>query len=83
MEVNPDKKHAILSYHSYQYYIILGLTNNIIRGNARQLLFKECKSYKWLVTYSISNKTKKCALVLKLFGLNLASKIFGYYIKNK
>jgi glycosyltransferase involved in cell wall biosynthesis len=81
--VESDRKCAILSYHSYQYYIILGLINNVVRGEARRELLDECKKYKWLANYSISRKTKRSAMVLNLLGIELASKIFGFYIKNK
>lgn len=82
-KVDANRISAILSYHSYQYYIILGLTNNYVSGNARRQLLKECKAYKWLASYSLSKKTKKSGIVLKMLGVNMASKIFGYYIKNK
>ena len=82
-KMNPNRVLAILSYHSYQYYIVLGLAYNCIKGCSRLLFLKECKSYKWRSSYSISKKTQKCALVLKLLGVYLSSIVFGCYIKHK
>ena len=81
--VDNERLRAILSYHSYQYYIILGLVNNAVAGEKRHQLLNECKKYKWLTKYSISPKTRRSAAVLNLFGIKLASKILGYYIKKK
>lgn len=78
-----NRVRAILSYHSYQFYIILGLCNNIIKGKVRSQLLNECKHYKWLSDYSISGKTKKSATILKLFGVKITSMILGYYIRKK
>lgn len=78
-----NRVRAILSYHAYQYYIVLGLSNNTVKGKARQQLLNECKRYRWLVYYSISGKTKKSATILKLFGVKIASMILGYYIRKK
>lgn len=78
-----NRVRAILSYHSYQFYIVLGLTNNIVKGDARSQLLEECKQYKWLMDYSISYKTKKCASILRFLGVKIASMILGYYIRRK
>lgn len=78
-----NRVRAILSYHAYQYYIVLGLTDNTVKGKARQQLLNECKRYRWLVDYSISGKTKKSATILKLFGVKITSMILGYYIRRK
>lgn len=80
---NDNRVWAILSYHSYQFYIILGHTNNTVKGKVRSQLLNECKHYKWLMDYSISRKTKKCATILKIFGVEVASMILGYYIRKK
>ena len=81
--IDEDRKMAILSYHSYQYYIIIGLTNNILSGKSRRELYKELKAYKWLTNYSISRKTKISATLLKVRGMGLTGKILGYYIIKK
>ena len=81
--IDEDRKRAILSYHSYQYYIILGLTNNILRGKSRSELYSELKAYKWLTNYSISRKTKISATLLKTLGMVITGNILGYYIIKK
>lgn len=81
--VNDKRAMAILSYHSYQFYIILGLTNNTVEGKACCQLLNECKQYTWLTGYSISGKTKKCAVILKIFGVKITSMILGYYLRKK
>ena len=81
--LDESRVRAILSYHSYQFYIILGLTNNTVKGEARRQLLNDCRHFTWLSDYSISKKTKKSAAILKLFGINIASIIFGYYIRTK
>ena len=81
--IGTGKKKALLLYHSYYYYIILGLINNVLEGDPYNQLLNECKSYKWLSYYSKSPKTIKSAFILKLFGIKISSKIFGYYIKTK
>ena len=82
-ELEDKRTRAILSYHSYQYYIVLGLANNHMKGDARRQLLDKCVSYKWLTKFSNSHKTKRSALVLRLLGVKLASIVFGYYIKHK
>lgn len=81
--IEDGKKKALLLYHSYYYYIILGLINNVLEGDSYNQLLNECKNYKWLSYYSNSPKTIKSAFILKLFGIKISSKIFGYYIKTK
>lgn len=81
--IDEKRKRAILSYHSYQYYIVLGLTNNILKGKSRSELYGELKAYKWLTNYSISRKTKISATLLKILGMGLTGKILGYYIIKK
>lgn len=78
-----NRVRAILSYHSYQFYIILGLTNNTVKGKVRSQLLNECKRYKWLSDYSISGKTRKSAAILRIFGIKIASRILGTYIRRK
>lgn len=78
-----DNKKALLNYMSYQYYIVLGLCRNTLRGKKRNLFLAELKKYKWLTQYSISRKTKKCAWLLRIFGVQLSSIAFGFFIKNK
>ena len=82
-KLNPDIINVLLSYHSYQYYIILGLANNILKGASRDAFFNECQEYKWLTRYSISPKTRLCAALVKLFGLQLSGQILGGYLKTK
>lgn len=82
-KMDSNKVNALLLYHSYQYYIILGLTNNVVNGESYHQLLEEYKAYRWLSSYSKSPKTKKCSFILKLLGVKFASKIFGYYIKIK
>jgi len=77
------KKNALLLYHSYFYYIILGLIHNVLVGKSYYQLLNECKNYKWLSCYSKSPKTRKSAFVLNLLGVKIASKFFGLYIKVK
>lgn len=81
--IEEKRKRAILSYHSYQYYIVLGLTNNILRGRSRSEIYGELKAYKWLTNYSISRKTEVSATLLKMFGMRITGKILGYYIIKK
>ena len=80
---NSQNKTALLNYMSYQYYIVLGLCYNSMSGIKRKLFLQKCKSYKWLINYSISPKTKKCSLLVKMLGINLSANIFGKYIKFK
>lgn len=82
-KLNQDIIKVILAYHSYQYYIILGLANNVLQGSTREAFFTECQEYKWLIEYSIGPKTKLCAFIVRLFGLKLSGRIFGRYIKLK
>ena len=82
-KLNPDIIKVILAYHSYQYYIVLGLANNLLQGSTREAFFSECQEYKWLIEYSIGPKTKLCAFIVRLFGLKLSGRIFGRYIKLK
>ena len=72
-----NRVQAILSYHSYQFYILHGLTNNAVKGKVRRQLLDECSKYKWLIDYSISGKTRKSATILRLFGVKIASMILG------
>lgn len=83
LAIDINKKRAILSYHAYQFCIVLGLTSNILTGIARRTVLKECGSYKWLCDYAYSPKTKKSSALVKFLGVNIASRVLGYYIKNK
>ena len=81
--ISESRKKAILSYLSYEYYIVLGLINNLVKGVSRNELLNDCKQYKWLTHYSISKKTQKCAMLVRLLGLNMSGKILGRYIKSR
>lgn len=76
-------KAALLNYMAYQYYCILGLTHSVLRGNVRRDFFKTLRKYRWLTEYSISKKTKKCALLMRLLGIRISSVIMGIYIRVK
>lgn len=76
-------KEALLNYLAYQYFIVMGLSYHHLKGSDRKSIFKQCNKYKWLTKYSISGKTKKAALVTRLFGVNVAAMILGSYIAGK
>ena len=80
---NLENKSALLNYMAYQYYIVLGLCHCVLKGAARRELFKALRRYRWLTDYSISGKTKKCALLMRLCGVRLSAVILGTYIKEK
>lgn len=74
---------ALLNYMAYQYYIILGLCHNTLQGSARSDLQKKLRHYTWLRDYSISRKTKLCAILLRCMGVRFTSAVLGGYIKEK
>lgn len=80
---NLENKAALLNCMAYQYYIVLGLCHNVVNGSARRELLKALRRYRWLKNYSISGKTKKCALLMNLCGVRLSAVILGAYIKRK
>ena len=74
---------ALLNYMAYQYYCILGLSRNVLHGDVRRDFFETLSGYRWLTEYSISGKTKKCALLMRLFGIRISRILMGIYIKIK
>lgn len=74
---------ALLSYMSYQYYIVLGLCSEFMTGVQKSIFIKKCRQYKWLADYSLSPKTKRCSFLVKTLGIKISSIILGKYIKNK
>lgn len=76
-------KAALLNYMAYQYYCVLGLSHNVLHGKIRRDFFKTLRKYRWLTEYSISGKTKKCALLMQLLGIRISSVIMGIYIRVK
>lgn len=82
-DLSKQKKKALLNYLAYQYFIVLGLAYSHLNKADRKEILNLCKEYKWLTAWAISNKTKKAALVVKLFGIRLGSVILGKYIQNK
>ena len=58
---NTGNRAALLNYMAYQYYCLLGLSHNVLRGRVRRDFFRTLGKYRWLTEYSISGKTKKCA----------------------
>lgn len=81
--LSEQKKKALLNYVAYQYFIVLGLSYSRLRGNDRKEIRKECKKYKWLTAWAISKKTRKAAMIVKLFGVRGAAIILGKYIQSK
>ncbi len=77
------KNRALLSYMSYQYYIILGLCNNCMSRSERKTFLKKAKKFLWLRNFSVSRKTGYAAKAVTLLGIKPASKILGLYIKNR
>ena len=78
-----ENKAALLNYMAYQYYIVLGLCYNTLCGSVRAELLTVMRQYSWLTDYSISSKTKKCALLVRLLGVRLSGAVLGIYIRNK
>lgn len=76
-----ENKAALLNYMAYQYYIVLGLSHNVLRGSVRRTFFSALRRYRWLADYSISGKTRKCALLVRLLGVRLSGVIMGLYIR--
>ncbi len=74
---------ALLNYMAYQYYILLGLCRSVLDGATRKKYLETLRRYRWLTQYSISGKTKKCALLVRLLGVRLSGVILGIYIKEK
>lgn len=81
--LSEHKKKALLNYVAYQFFIVLGLSYSRLKGKDRKEIWKECKDYKWLATWAISGKTRKAAMVMKLFGIRGAAIILGKYIQSK
>lgn len=81
--MSDKRKRALLMYHSYQFFILLGLTQEYLAGAARKSMLNELRPYSWLADYSKSKKTRPCAMLLKIFGITITSKILGRYIKSR
>ena len=81
--LSDKKKKALLNYLAYQYSIVIGLIGNYLKGADKKEFLHRCKKYKWLVAYAMSQKAKKAAIVINLFGINIASFVLGKYIATK
>ena len=80
---NTGNRAALLNYMAYQYYCLLGLSHNVLRGRVRRDFFRTLGKYRWLTEYSISGKTKKCAFLVRLLGVRLSGVVMGIYIRVK
>lgn len=70
----------INSFLSFEYMIILYNYANLPISD-QDTLKKEIDSYKWIMNYSKTRKTKIVSLCIKILGISLTSKLLNIYKK--
>lgn len=72
----------ILNGMAYQYIIAIGNARRIKAFNEREIQNQFLK-LNWLLKYDDNPKVRFSAFIIRLFGLNIASRLLSFYITNK
>lgn len=76
-------RNGVLNYLAYQFFIVIGYTGSVLRGEDRSMMMEQIKKYTWLVKYALNRKTKMCACLYRYFGLDITAYFLGKYMKLK
>lgn len=75
-----EAKNSLFSFLAYEYSIILGYLY-LLDPETASIKYEYLKKYSWLLDYTQDPKVKKVAIVNKLIGLKLTTKLLQYKIK--
>lgn len=76
-------KRVLVNYLAYQYSILCGLTCNLRDKKRRKEIIADLKGLKWLLKYSLHPKVKKVRKVARFFGITIAIRVLGFYLKHR
>lgn len=81
IDLSENKLINYYSYLGYQYSILLGYSNSILREFPEKITL--LKKYSFLLMYGLDKKTKLVCFLSKIMGLKNTIKILGEFLKTK